>query len=526
MKRTLRYIIVAMVVLIVALAHTSCAKERIPEYHDTSTYTVDGNYVYFGSYPKTIKSEDVTVSEDPNSQGYYLGSDGCYYAQAVANNGKYMHLSYMARELYFKFSDGHTVESGETYYFKLEPIKWEIVSSSSDKVLLVAQDVLDAFTLSEEQDLNYESSSLRKWLNEDFFNAAFSESQKELIYSRVVSDDAVGLPADYDKVFLLSHQELVSTAYGYSYSDEVLDACRSKEPTDFGIVKGASINCHKLDFGEGNSTYTIRPEKNDTSFSIITSYGEIKTGYSGGTRGVVPALVLQLEGKAGNAQKCSEHQWMDWVAYRTVTCSVSGPQSRVCAVCFRNENRDAVLEHVFEESDTVTVYATCTENGKIERTCTLCNNVYSTIIEATGHLYAAYITTPATCTSDAYRSATCQKCGGIDTIVTAQTALGHNYQEGGRCDRCQAMDPALVVSSIVITNRTYWVEVGQSTQVTFSVYPSTAIYEKVSYQTTEDNTCNATITQEGVLVCGKVGRVTVLVIVDNEITAEATFYAY
>lgn len=43
----------------------------------------NGNYVLFGSYPKTIKASSVTVSATADSDGYYTGSDGAKYVKKI-----------------------------------------------------------------------------------------------------------------------------------------------------------------------------------------------------------------------------------------------------------------------------------------------------------------------------------------------------------------------------------------------------------------------------------------------------------
>ena len=42
-------------------------------------YEREGNIIYLGEYPQTLKASSVTVSDTPNSKGYFLGSDNEYY---------------------------------------------------------------------------------------------------------------------------------------------------------------------------------------------------------------------------------------------------------------------------------------------------------------------------------------------------------------------------------------------------------------------------------------------------------------
>ncbi len=100
-------------------------------------------------------------------------------------------------------------------------------------------------------------------------------------------------------------------------------------------------------------------------------------------------------------------------------------------------------EHTFE---TVTVNATCTENGSITTTCTGCGESTVEVIKALGHNYKC-AETGATCTENGSKVYTCANCG--DTYKETIPATGHKYvsvitnatcTEGGfttyTCDYC------------------------------------------------------------------------------------------
>ena len=84
----------------------------------------DGDYIYFGEYPQTLKADDVTITSETDSRGYYLGSDGNYYAMVTADP----YVDGMAADPTSKstFTTGASVIEGEVYYFKVEPIRWRI----------------------------------------------------------------------------------------------------------------------------------------------------------------------------------------------------------------------------------------------------------------------------------------------------------------------------------------------------------------------------------------------------------------
>lgn len=100
----------------------------------------EATYVLFGEWPQTVKAQDVKITEliDPDKH-LYLGSDGCRYFKMVANpysnGGKYV------------FSDGFEIKTGTEYYFKVEPIKWRVVTNNyngTGNALLLSEKILVA----------------------------------------------------------------------------------------------------------------------------------------------------------------------------------------------------------------------------------------------------------------------------------------------------------------------------------------------------------------------------------------------
>ena len=207
------------------------------------------------------------------------------------------------------------------------------------------------------------------------------------------------------------------------------------------------------------------------------------------------------------------------------TCTSAGSETYSCERCGESETKTIdALGHTYNEAEAITTPATCTNAGKVDYTCTRCGSVNSDVIDALGHSFTNYTTTDATCTSNSYKTAKCDRCEEIDTITNEDTALGHNYGEDGKCTRCSTINPNLKVTSLEISNDSFLLEAGKATQVKFAVYPSDAIYEKVTYRIYQNNTCDATLSETGLLTCGKVGSVTIAVTIDDEITARATFY--
>lgn len=95
-----------------------------------------------------------------------------------------------------------------------EAIEWLVLETQDDKILILSKYGLDCKAYNVDwEDITWETCTLRKWLNEEFINEAFTESEKLLIPTVTVSADRnpgydtnPGNPTK-DKVFLLSIDE-------------------------------------------------------------------------------------------------------------------------------------------------------------------------------------------------------------------------------------------------------------------------------------------------------------------------------
>ena len=127
-----------------------------------------------------------------------------------------------------------------------EDIEWLVLEVKDGKALVISKYALDCKQYNTSNtDVTWETCTLRKWLNNDFINAAFSSYEKAMIPTVTVSADK---NPDYntnpgnatqDQVFLLSDKE----ANKYFSSD----SARQCEPTDFAVANGAwesnGVNC-------------------------------------------------------------------------------------------------------------------------------------------------------------------------------------------------------------------------------------------------------------------------------------------
>ena len=86
---------------------------------------------------------------------------------------------------YVYFDNGTKINKNDMYWFKCEPIVWNILQVTSGKYFLLSSIALDAHCYCDTTSTrtidgniiypnNYEYSNIRTWLNSDFYDLAFS----------------------------------------------------------------------------------------------------------------------------------------------------------------------------------------------------------------------------------------------------------------------------------------------------------------------------------------------------------------
>ena len=185
------------------------------ETQDSFPLNADGNpayalpgyvgYIELGSYPQTIAHHRAVaeMSLTTDATGYYYSTwDNEHYAKISKAK------VYGKR---FKFSDETLIAENETYYFKVEPIKWwvffsgDMVGGNGNTITLIADMILDSHEFCTEYSYNILSreyfrndnesvyannwaySDLRTWLNDEFKKKAFSLEEERLLLTRNTS---------------------------------------------------------------------------------------------------------------------------------------------------------------------------------------------------------------------------------------------------------------------------------------------------------------------------------------------------
>ena len=259
-----------------------------------------GNYLLWGFYPQTIKDEAVALTETVDGRGYVLGSDNCYYAPIVASPDEISLANGVT------FSNGIAPEAGKTYYFKVEPMKWRILSHASGTnptVHLTSVVDVAAYKISSSgTHVNYYQNSTLKsrFFDRDFLNYFTGEQQHYVVLGEIATtglhaglseptEDDPNYASTKDYFYTFSVRE-ASPAVGPLSSPKA----RQFKATDYAIAKGVLAD------GEGNAAWWTRSH---ASSEVQSIYAQI-VDYTGNFQpyeivrdhiGVLPVCVFSFE---------------------------------------------------------------------------------------------------------------------------------------------------------------------------------------------------------------------------------------
>ena len=273
-------------------------------------YTRDDDYIYFGYWPQTLERDENVIAklneiagtpplprdkENPYNWESHEGTTYMWQKIVIYNGTKYLGVqmndyrasgvysltSYIMKNGYFTF---------EVYWFKYEPIKWRILTTSGNSAYIMSDIALDSFSIqpnryqgfyNEKYGVfrtdqngnmdgtyanNWEYCFLRGWLNDTFYKEVFNDLQKEIIQTTHLDNTARSSnPNEYpkyygygenagknkfadqckdtdDKIFLLSLRDITTTAYGFNKDVLAEDPARNLQATDFAKLHGAPMN--------------------------------------------------------------------------------------------------------------------------------------------------------------------------------------------------------------------------------------------------------------------------------------------
>lgn len=299
--------------------------EEIPklETETPEIFEVDGKkYVNFGSYPQTHVSDENLIAEldkltETNENGYSEYNGEMYIKVTVSPYHYGSYENEYGETVYYTYSDGAKITYDPNYetseWFKVEPIKWRVLEENDNSIKVISELILNRYDYYSDTKFreigietiypnNYEYSYLRKFLNNNFYNSAFTVEQQNAIltttvYNRASSTMYPDNPYNVylcnntsDKVYELSYSEAFNSAY---FANNIE---RQFKITDFAKAMGV-----RWDIGdyENYGYWWLRsPGGGSDSYEIVSSIcndGNHNT-ISITTRniGVVPAVQISI----------------------------------------------------------------------------------------------------------------------------------------------------------------------------------------------------------------------------------------
>ena len=221
-------------------------------------HSEDTTYVTYGMYPQTNVSDSSVIntlsSLKPTKYSNYYYFNHEYYVKKRAllardwTTGEYLDLRC--------FDNGDAFTEDQEYWFKVEPIKWTIISNQDDSYLLLSERLIDVqqyHNSSETRTIdgkeimpnNYKHSALREWLNDSFLNQGFSFNSDMLNTINVDNSKETTATPDsgfecentYDKITLLSYADYCNEELGFSSAKD-----REFLTTDYTRVSNANYS--------------------------------------------------------------------------------------------------------------------------------------------------------------------------------------------------------------------------------------------------------------------------------------------
>ena len=289
-----------------------------------------GTFIY-GSYPqsKVIGSELIAKIEAAGKSiswvdyNYYAGTGNEYngnmkpvdsmmfYKDITCGGSKYRAVKINQYRPYItgypssesnSFQNVNGYYAGNIYYFKYEPLTWRVLDP--DEGYVMCNQIIDSqayqnfiyYNGSEYYNSkdctvyasDWATSSLRQWLNNDFYNTAFTAEEKAQIgtahlknkskaSSTYNGDDA------YDKIFPISSYDAINSAYGFN---------SSMKGTDYAKCQGLDVYNDSGSSYNRNSWWWLRSPYMSSDVTIVYSDGAANYIHhvNGTSGGVVPAF--------------------------------------------------------------------------------------------------------------------------------------------------------------------------------------------------------------------------------------------
>lgn len=190
--------------------------------------TIKNNTVVFGMYPRSVVNDESIIFALDNTDiddelGYYYYNSEYYYKRQAnlyrnENTGELLDS--------YEFDNGTEIVEGKDYWFKVEPIEWQILNEEDGFYKLLSTYLIDVVKFYPQAQIreidglqiypnNYQYSTLRSWLNNDFLKLGFFFCGNCIKETEIdnSSETTISLSNDFccsntkDKVYQLSYAE-------------------------------------------------------------------------------------------------------------------------------------------------------------------------------------------------------------------------------------------------------------------------------------------------------------------------------
>ena len=194
---------------------------------------------------------------------------------------------------------------------ELKPIEWLVLDTDEEKSLLLSRYGLDAKPYNTKyEDVTWETCTLRRWLNGEFLNTAFTPAERKNILTVTVDNsraqgysgwDTRGGKDTRDRVFLLSVAEANRYFGGIRLWKSDGSAVKMESrvaPTKYAVARGAWTNdTYKTPDGAPAGWWWLRSPGNYQALAAFVRLGGSLDSYAVSYEGVVvrPALWVSLD---------------------------------------------------------------------------------------------------------------------------------------------------------------------------------------------------------------------------------------
>ncbi|MCR5783373.1 MAG: carboxypeptidase regulatory-like domain-containing protein [Clostridia bacterium] len=293
--------------------------------------------VTFGSYPQSEVKDAATLAS-LNSQSlnwiwydYYCGGKQENYMEyadvsdVFETGDRYRAVRFSHyRPVYtrasstgadYTWQDENGYSPNTVYWFKFEPIKWKVLDANTG--LIMAESLIDCQPFHNEYyngygdsarthyASNWKYSSIKKWLNDDFYYTAFNSGERGYIQTQSLTTPSTFYssydadPTNDDNIYLLSHSDVLTESYGFTSSYlSGEETGRVAFGTDYAKCQGLYVHSLPGYYYSGATYWRLRtPNGNDSTDDVdidgyVHDHGH-STDYAG--LGVRPALNVDLQ---------------------------------------------------------------------------------------------------------------------------------------------------------------------------------------------------------------------------------------